>query len=114
MERSLALFEEARRLADTKGITIVDTKFEFGHLGDRLIVIDEIFTPDSSRFLVEEPGSPGPINLDKQFVRDYLEKIGWDKNPPAPELPPEIAMEARRRYLVILERMTGERPAWAR
>ncbi|MFH1220644.1 MAG: phosphoribosylaminoimidazolesuccinocarboxamide synthase [Candidatus Eisenbacteria bacterium] len=114
MERSLALFEEARRLADTKGITIVDTKFEFGHLGDRLIVIDEIFTPDSSRFLVQEPGSPGPINLDKQFVRDYLEKIGWDKNPPAPELPPEIAMEARRRYLVILERMTGERPAWAR
>ena len=113
MERSLALFDRARRLAEAKGITIIDTKFEFGYRGQEIVLIDEIFTPDSSRFLYNEPGSGQPINVDKQFIRDYLEQIGWDKNPPAPELPPEIVTEARRRYLVILERLTGERPEWA-
>jgi phosphoribosylaminoimidazole-succinocarboxamide synthase len=113
IERSLALFDEARRLADTKGITIIDTKFEFGYLGGEIVLIDEIFTPDSSRFLYQETGSGQPINVDKQFIRDYLDEIGWDKNPPAPELPPQIVTEARRRYLVILERLTGERPEWA-
>jgi len=113
IERSLALFDEARRLADTKGITIIDTKFEFGYLGGEIVLIDEIFTPDSSRFLYQETGSGQPINVDKQFIRDYLDEIGWDKNPPAPELPPQIVTEARRRYLVILEKLTGERPEWA-
>jgi phosphoribosylaminoimidazole-succinocarboxamide synthase len=113
MQRSLALFDEARRVAEDRGITIVDTKFEFGYLGGELVLIDEIFTPDSSRFLYKEAGSEVPINVDKQFIRDYLEQIGWDKSPPAPELPPEIVTEARRRYLVILESLTGERPEWA-
>jgi phosphoribosylaminoimidazole-succinocarboxamide synthase len=114
IERSLALFDAARKVADAAGITIIDTKFEFGYLADRIILIDEIFTPDSSRFLALEEGRCEPTNLDKQYVRDYLERIGWDKNPPAPELPPDVVLEARRRYLLILERLTGEAPAWAR
>jgi phosphoribosylaminoimidazole-succinocarboxamide synthase len=111
--RSLRLFEEARRIAEPKGITIVDTKFEFGYVAGELVLIDEAFTPDSSRFLVREQGASQPINLDKQFIRDYLESTGWDKSPPAPELPPEIVTEARRRYLVILNRLMGGRPSWA-
>jgi phosphoribosylaminoimidazole-succinocarboxamide synthase len=114
MAKSIMLFDEARKLVEAKGITLVDTKFEFGYFEDEIILIDEIFTPDSSRFLYKEKGSVEPINLDKQLIRDYLEKIGWDKNPPAPELPPEIVSEARRRYLVILEKMTGEIPVWAK
>jgi phosphoribosylaminoimidazole-succinocarboxamide synthase len=114
MKKSLALFEEARRFAQARGITLVDTKFEFGYVGDEVVLIDEILTPDSSRFLADEPGRPEPTNLDKQYIRDYLERMGWDKNPPAPELPPDVVTETRRRYLVILERLLGERPAWAR
>lgn len=113
-ERSLSLFEEARRIADAKGITIVDTKFEFGWIDSEICLIDEIFTPDSSRFLARIAGSSRPINLDKQFVRDYLESVGWDKQPPAPGLPAEIVAEARRRYLSVLESLTGETPSWAR
>ena len=113
VERSLALFDKARQLADARGITIIDTKFEFGYLGGKVILIDEIFTPDSSRFLYKEAGSSQSINVDKQFIRDYLERIGWDKRPPAPELPADVVAEARRRYLVILEKLTGERPRWA-
>ncbi|MFZ1946500.1 MAG: phosphoribosylaminoimidazolesuccinocarboxamide synthase [bacterium] len=112
--RSLAVFDAARHLAQAKGITIVDTKFEFGYIDGELALIDEVFTPDSSRFLAAGEGGGEALNLDKQFVRDYLDRTGWDRNPPAPELPPEIATEARRRYLLILERLTGERPQWAR
>jgi phosphoribosylaminoimidazole-succinocarboxamide synthase len=111
--RSLALFEEARLVAEPMGITVVDTKFEFGRVGGQLMLIDEVLTPDSSRFLASEEGSSEPINLDKQLIRDYLDSTGWDRNPPPPELPPEIVTEARRRYLVILERLTGRRPPWA-
>ncbi|HVP58572.1 MAG TPA: phosphoribosylaminoimidazolesuccinocarboxamide synthase [bacterium] len=111
--RSLAIFDTARRLAEAKGVTIVDTKFEFGYLDGEIVLIDEIFTPDSSRFLYREAGAGEPINVDKQFIRDYLEQIDWNKTPPVPELPAAIVAEARRRYLVILERVTGERPAWA-
>jgi phosphoribosylaminoimidazole-succinocarboxamide synthase len=132
VERSLAVFEAARHLAQAKGITIVDTKLEFGRIDGELALIDEVFTPDSSRFLAALEGAgagaaaaggatavPGDgvgrvLNLDKQFVRDYLDRTGWDKNPPAPELPPQIVNEARRRYLLVLERLTGERPEWAR
>jgi phosphoribosylaminoimidazole-succinocarboxamide synthase len=114
MERSLALFDAARSVAEAKGIIIVDTKFEFGRLGGKIVLIDEIFTPDSSRFLYTEAGSGKAINVDKQFIRDYLEGIEWDKNPPAPGLPDDIVAEARRRYLVMLERLTGEKPEWAR
>lgn len=113
MARSLALFEAARKIAGSANITIVDTKFEFGRLGEDLILIDEIFTPDSSRFLFQEGGRGEPVNLDKQVIRDHLERSGWDKNPPAPGLPPEVVAEARRRYLLILESLTGEVPPWA-
>ena len=113
-ERSLNLFDEARRIADAKGITIVDTKFEFGWIDEEIALIDEALTPDSSRFLAWAEGACPTISLDKQYVRDYLESIGWDKQPPAPSLPAEIVTEARRRYLSILETLTGERPAWAK
>jgi phosphoribosylaminoimidazole-succinocarboxamide synthase len=114
VDRSLAVFDEARHLAHTKGITIVDTKFEFGYIDGELALIDEVFTPDSSRFLAAGEGGGEALNLDKQFVRDYLDRTGWDRNLPAPELPPDVATEARRRYLMILERLTGEGPRWAR
>jgi phosphoribosylaminoimidazole-succinocarboxamide synthase len=113
VQRSLALFDAARKVAEGAGITIIDTKFEFGYLDDRIILIDEVFTPDSSRFLALEGDRLEPTNLDKQFIRDYLERIRWDKNPPAPELPPDVVVEVRRRYLLILKKLTGEMPAWA-
>jgi phosphoribosylaminoimidazole-succinocarboxamide synthase len=114
MATSLMLFDEARRLLGAKGLALVDTKFEFGYLGDEIILIDEVLTPDSSRFLDVSAGPERATGLDKQFVRDYLERIGWDGGPPAPALPPDIVAEARRRYLVILEKLTGEMPRWAK
>jgi phosphoribosylaminoimidazole-succinocarboxamide synthase len=109
---SIRLFGEASRIAAALGITILDTKFEFGHLGDDIILIDEVLTPDSSRFLVADDAGSTPINMDKQFIRDYLERTGWDKTPPAPRLTDEVISECRRRYLVLYERLTGGRPRW--
>jgi phosphoribosylaminoimidazole-succinocarboxamide synthase len=112
IERSLSLFEEASRYAADRGVTVVDTKFEFGYLDGDLILIDEIFTPDSSRFLVEAgPGSES-VNVDKQFIRDFLEGTGWDKDSEAPQLPEEVVIECRRRYMLLYEKLTGERPPW--
>jgi len=91
----------------------VDTKFEFGWIDGAISLIDEILTSDSSRLLAGVGGTSVPINLDKQFVRNYLESVGWNKQPPAPSLPPEIVSEARRRYLSVLEILTGESPSWA-
>jgi phosphoribosylaminoimidazole-succinocarboxamide synthase len=113
MAKSMGLYDEARRLAEPKGITLLDTKFEFGYLEDDLILIDEVLTPDSSRFLVQEGPGSAPVNLDKQFIRDYLETTGWDKNSPPPPLPDDITTECRRRYLVMLERLIGGKPTWA-
>lgn len=113
MAKSMSLYDSARRFAEPKGITLLDTKFEFGYFSDDIILIDEVLTPDSSRFLVqEEPGSD-PVNLDKQFIRDYLEAADWDKNSPPPPLPDDIISECRRRYLVMLERLIGGKPTWA-
>ncbi len=112
IEKSLNLFEEAVRFAADRGITIVDTKFEFGYLRDELILIDEVFTPDSSRFWVEETPGSEAINIDKQFIRDFLEGTGWDKNSSAPQLPEEVVTECRRRYLLLYEKLMGERPPW--
>ena len=100
---SLELYQKAILHALSKGIIIADTKFEFGLIEDDLILVDEIFTPDSSRFWPMEHYSPGKsqLSLDKQFVRDYLDSTDWDKNSPPPQLPPEIVQQTFDRYMEI-------------
>jgi phosphoribosylaminoimidazole-succinocarboxamide synthase len=106
---SLRIYEFGRALAAKKGIIVADTKFEFGIKDDRLILIDEVLTPDSSRFWPMDSYSPGgpQKSFDKQFLRDYLLEIKWSKQPPPPKLPPEIIENTRAKYLEALERMTG-------
>lgn len=106
---SIAIYERARQLADTKGIIIADTKFEFGMMGDQLIWIDEAMTPDSSRFWPKDlyqPGSAQP-SFDKQFLRDYLETLDWGKQAPPPKLPEEIVRKTGEKYLEALQRLTA-------
>lgn len=107
---SLNLYKTAADYALTKGIIIADTKFEFGMIGDELVLIDEVLTPDSSRFWPADTYMPGssPLSFDKQFVRDYLETLDWDKTPPAPALPEEIVMKSREKYLEAYRLLTGE------
>ncbi len=107
---SLELFQKASFYALSKGIIIADTKFEFGLLKDELILIDEIFTPDSSRFWPLASYSPGqsPPSLDKQFVRNYLESTDWDKESPPPPLPQSIIEQTSKRYLEIYSLLTGK------
>lgn len=109
-DTSLRLYNEARSYARTRGIIIADTKFEFGRDVDgKIILIDEALTPDSSRFWPAESYSPGKsqASFDKQFVRDYLETINWDKRPPAPTLPAEVASATTERYLEAYRLLTG-------
>jgi phosphoribosylaminoimidazole-succinocarboxamide synthase len=110
-DASLALYREAARYARARGIIIADTKFEFGRDSEgRVILIDEALTPDSSRFWpadIYEPGHAQP-SFDKQFVRDYLETLQWDKRPPAPPLPEEVAAATTDRYLEAYRLLTGE------
>jgi len=106
---SLKIYEFGRELAAQKGIIIADTKFEFGYENDHLILIDEVLTPDSSRFWPMDryrPGGPQQ-SFDKQFLRDYLNSLDWPKQPPPPKLPPEIIEKTRDRYIEALERITG-------
>ncbi len=106
---SLALYSKTSEYAEERGIIIADTKFEFGLYKGEVILIDELLTPDSSRFWSKEayePGKPQP-SFDKQYVRDYLESIKWDKNPPAPELPPEVIEETSKKYLEAYKRLLG-------
>ena len=107
---SVSLYMKASEYAYSKGIIIADTKFEFGIRDGKVVLIDEIFTPDSSRFWPVESYSPGMSqpSLDKQFVRDYLEGLSWDKNSPPPELPPEIVARSAEKYLDIFQRLTGK------
>jgi phosphoribosylaminoimidazole-succinocarboxamide synthase len=112
IEKSLAIYTEASRIAEELNITVIDTKFEFGYLDDEIILIDEILTPDSSRFWVKETPDADPINVDKQFIRDHLEGTGWDKNSDPPALPGDVIAECRRRYLVLYEKLTGSKPPW--
>jgi phosphoribosylaminoimidazole-succinocarboxamide synthase len=107
---SLAIYKKASAYAEERGIIIADTKFEFGLYEGRLVLIDEVLTPDSSRFWPKDRYEPGRSqeSFDKQFLRDWLEEIGWDKKPPAPELPPEIVEKTRQRYLEALKRLTGK------
>ena len=102
---SLALYKKASSYAESHGIIIADTKFEFGLNNNEIILIDEILTPDSSRFWpMDGYKSGGPqMSFDKQFVRDYLETLDWDKTPPAPELPPKIADQTSKKYLKMID-----------
>jgi phosphoribosylaminoimidazole-succinocarboxamide synthase len=106
---SLSLYEKAGSYAESKGIIIADTKFEFGTFGDEIILIDEVLTPDSSRFWPKDEYSPGKgqASFDKQFVRDYLETLDWDKTPPGPELPDEIVKNTSRKYIQAFNMITG-------
>ena len=106
---SLAIYRKAADYALARGIIIADTKFEFGWHEKRLILVDEVLTPDSSRFWPREDYEPGRAqkSFDKQPVRDYLESIGWDKKPPAPELPAEVVEGTQGRYLEALRLLTG-------
>jgi phosphoribosylaminoimidazole-succinocarboxamide synthase len=108
-EISLQLLKTASDEAESKGIIIADTKFEFGIYDNKLILIDEVLTPDSSRFWPMDDYQPGRSqkSFDKQFVRDYLEEIKWDKNPPAPELPEAIVQKTTEKYLEAYKKLTG-------
>ncbi len=105
---SLQLYALAAGAAEQRGIIIADTKFEFGLLDGKLILIDELFTPDSSRFWPAESYQPGssPPSFDKQFVRDYLERVQWDKQPPAPALPKDVIRRTSEKYAEALKRLT--------
>jgi phosphoribosylaminoimidazole-succinocarboxamide synthase len=110
-EVSIRLYEEARKYAATKGIIIADTKFEFGLDGkNELVLIDEVLTADSSRFWPADSYQVGmsPPSYDKQFVRDYLETLDWDKTPPAPKLPPQVIEKTSEKYREALQRLTGK------
>jgi phosphoribosylaminoimidazole-succinocarboxamide synthase len=106
---SLEIYRRAAEYAAERGILIADTKFEFGMAGKELLWIDEALTPDSSRFWPAAQyarGRPQP-SFDKQYVRDYLERIGWSKKPPAPELPPDVVAATRAKYREAYERLVG-------
>jgi phosphoribosylaminoimidazole-succinocarboxamide synthase len=107
--RTLAVYEKAERYARGRGIIISDTKFEWGRVGGRMVLADEVLTPDSSRFWPADKYSPGRSqdSFDKQYVRDYLETLSWDKRPPAPPLPENVVSGTSRKYLEAYERLTG-------
>ena len=109
-EKTIAIYNAAAKYAETKGIIIADTKFEFGHFGDGIILIDEILSPDSSRFWPKDSYRPGgpQLSYDKQFVRDYLVSIKWNKEPPAPKLPEEVVNKTREKYMEAFRRLTGK------
>ena len=109
---SIQIFEKARVILEGAGIILADTKFEFGIHNGELLLIDEVLTPDSSRFWPKETYQSGVAqeSLDKQYVRDYLESTNWDKSPPAPELPDYVVQETRKRYIEIFKKITGQDP----
>ncbi len=110
-DRTLAIYAQAADYARERGILIADTKFEWGRAdGDRIILVDEVLTPDSSRFWPGDEYEPGrdQASFDKQFVRNYLDTLDWDKTPPGPELPEEIVTRTREKYVEAYNRLTGE------
>ncbi len=109
VEVSMALYAEAARHAESKGIILADTKFEFGLVDGELTLCDEIFTPDSSRYWPADVWQPGtnPPSFDKQYVRDHADSVGWDHDPPGPELPAGVVEGTRARYREAYERLTG-------
>jgi phosphoribosylaminoimidazole-succinocarboxamide synthase len=108
-DTTLEIYKRAAEHAAARGIIIADTKFEFGLIGNELIWIDEALTPDSSRFWPASQYVPGKAqpSFDKQYVRDYLERIGWNKQPPAPALPPDVVEGTREKYREAYQRITG-------
>jgi phosphoribosylaminoimidazole-succinocarboxamide synthase len=109
-ETSLAIYLSAKEYGKERGVIIADTKFEFGLIDGELILVDEILTPDSSRFWPADTYRPGgpQISYDKQFVRDYLESIKWNKKPPVPQLPEEIILKTREKYLDAYRSLVGK------
>ena len=114
-ELSLTIYQKGAQLAEKRGIIIADTKFEFGFDGKELILIDEVLTPDSSRFWPQTTYKAGGSqkSYDKQYLRDYLLSIQWDKSPPAPTLPEDVVGNTRRKYLEALTQLTGNEYAFA-
>jgi len=110
-EKTIAIYRAAAEYAETKGIIIADTKFEFGFYKDGIILIDELLTPDSSRFWPKDSYKLGGAQLsyDKQFVRDYLVLIKWNKEPPAPRLPEEVVLKTREKYMEAYRRLTDKK-----
>jgi phosphoribosylaminoimidazole-succinocarboxamide synthase len=108
-DMTLELYASGSAIAASAGIILADTKFEFGLLGEQIILIDECLTPDSSRYWPKDAWKPGvnPPSFDKQFVRDYLESLDWDKTDPAPALPPDVARRTSEKYIEAYERITG-------
>ncbi len=109
-ELTLAIYSKASAYARTRGIILADTKFEFGFIGDTLTLGDEVLTPDSSRFWPADQYKPGGAqpSFDKQFVRDYLETLSWNKQPPAPALPDDVAARTAAKYREAYEKLTGK------
>lgn len=109
-ELALHIYTTARDYAAERGIIVADTKFEFGEIDGEIILVDEVLTPDSSRFWPTDEYVEGtsPVSLDKQFVRDYLESLDWDKNPPAPELPDTVVNKTSAKYLDAYRMLTGK------
>jgi phosphoribosylaminoimidazole-succinocarboxamide synthase len=112
---SLNIYLAASELAEDRHLILADTKFEFGYVDGELTIIDELLTPDSSRYWDAAAWQPGrnPPSFDKQFVRDWLAASGWDKQPPGPELPPEVVAGTTERYIEAYRRLTGQEPALA-
>jgi phosphoribosylaminoimidazole-succinocarboxamide synthase len=109
-DRSIAIYKEGSEYARGRGLILADTKFEWGYDGDELILIDEVLTPDSSRFWPADDYEPGrdQIAFDKQYVRDYLETLDWGKVAPGPTLPDEVVANTSKKYIEAYERLTGE------
>lgn len=110
-DRSIDIYLRAAEYASERGVILADTKFEFGKVGDEILLIDEVLTPDSSRYWPADewvPGNEVP-SFDKQYVREWLERTDWDKTPPPPDLPDEIVEGTRDRYVEAYERITGKR-----
>ncbi len=107
---TLQIYSKAAAYAETRGVIIADTKFEFGLAGDTLVLADEVLTPDSSRFWPRATYNPGGAqpSYDKQYVRDYLDSIRWNKQPPAPALPPEVAAKTSEKYFEAYKALTGK------
>ena len=110
-ENAIKIYEAGARHAKSKGIILADTKFEFGMHQDEIVLIDEVLTPDSSRYWPIESYQPGqsPPSYDKQFVRDYVEGQGWDKKPPAPMLPEDIISKTSEKYIEAYEKISGKK-----
>ncbi len=111
-ELTLALYSRGVEIAGERGLILADTKFEFGHVDEKLVLIDEVLTPDSSRYWAANEWTPGtePVSFDKQFVRNWLDNTDWDKNSPPPQLPDDVVEGTLERYVEAFVKLTGKEP----